>query len=305
MLYLAIIGIFFAVALISALILYPILTKRTDIQQRIQGIIPQREQSPIQASLLRQKTPLQDFLTKAGQILPKSSAEHSKYTEYLVAAGYHKESLYIYLGCKFILAITLPLIFIILYSLPTGKVLNPEFLLVEAGLLITGFLLPSYWLQKKVHNRSTEIFHSLPDVLDLLTICVEAGVSIDASLVRVTENPQFNGTPLAEEIKKASMEMRAGKLRTEALKDMADRTRVDDVKAFVTMLIQTERFGTSLSQALRVHSDSLRTKRRQIAEEAAAKTSVKMLLPLVFFVFPALLIVILGPAFMILIQSFK
>jgi tight adherence protein C len=142
-------------------------------------------------------------------------------------------------------------------------------------------------------------------VLDLLTICVEAGVSIDAALAKTTENPQFKGNPLAEELKQASLEIRAGKIRTEALKDMAERTQVDDVKSFVTMLIQTERFGTSLSLALRVHSDSLRTKRRQIAEEAAAKTAIKMLFPLVMFVFPAMLIVILGPAIISITKALK
>ena len=113
------------------------------------------------------------------------------------------------------------------------------------------------------------------------------------------------GNPLAEEIKRASREIRAGKHRIEALKDMAERTGVDDVKSFVTMLIQTERFGTSLSLALRVHSDSLRTKRRQIAEEAAAKTAVKMMFPLVMFIFPAMLIVILGPAIISISKALK
>lgn len=303
MLYLSISAIFISVALLSTLILYPLLTRRGVIQQRLDKIVPQKE--ILRTTIIREKTPLQTFLVKAGNILPKSHKEHTKYTQYLVAAGYHKESLYIFLGCKVILATSLPLSFILFYTLPKGVVLDPQMLLLEIALVIIGFLLPSYWLQRKVRLRTTETFHSLPDVLDLLTICVEAGVSIDAALVKTTENPQFKGNSLAEELKQVSMEIRAGKLRTDALKDMADRTMVDDVKAFVTMLIQTERFGTSLSQALRVHSDSLRTKRRQLAEEAAAKTSVKMIFPLVFFVFPALLVVILGPAMISISKAFK
>ena len=153
--------------------------------------------------------------------------------------------------------------------------------------------------------RKTEIFHTLPDILDLLTVCVEAGLGIDAALIRTSENPMFQGNPLANELKIASMETRAGKLRAEALRDMAERTMVDDVKSFTTMLVQTERFGTSLSLALRVHSDSLRTKRRQIAEEAAAKTAIKILFPLAFFVFPALLLIIVGPAFYKISGIFK
>lgn len=304
MLFLTIAAIFVSVALLCSVILYPLLTRRSAIQERLDSITPQYAEQT-RTSLLREKTPLQNFLTRIGNFLPKSPREHSKYTQALIAAGYHRESLYIFLGIKILLAILLPFIFMFLVAIPKGLVLNPQALLLEIALAIVGFLLPTFWLQRKVRLRSNEIFHSLPDILDLLTICVEAGVSIDAALVKTTENPQFIGNPLAEEIKLASREIRAGKHRIEALKDMAERTGVDDVKAFVTMLIQTERFGTSLSLALRVHSDSLRTKRRQIAEEAAAKTAVKMMFPLVMFIFPAMLIVILGPAIISIVRTFK
>lgn len=305
MLFLSIAAIFISVALLCAVILYPLLTRRTIIQQRLDSIAPQQMQQQIRTTLIREKTPFQKFLDGLGAKLPNSPREHSRYTQALMAAGFHRESLYIFLGAKIVLAIILPFIFIFFVALPKGLILDFQFLLVEIGLAITGFLIPTYWLQRKVRLRTDEIFHSLPDVLDLLTICVEAGVSIDSALVKTTENPQFIGNPLAEEIKRASREIRAGKLRTEALKDMAERTGVDDLKSFVTMLIQTERFGTSLSLALRVHSDSLRTKRRQIAEEAAAKTTIKMIFPLVLFVFPALLIVILGPALITIYRVFK
>jgi tight adherence protein C len=169
-------------------------------------------------------------------------------------------------------------------------------LLIVVALAIAGFLFPTYWLRYKLSKRQTEIFHTLPDMLDLLTVCVEAGLSMDSALIKATETPQFMENPLAMEIRIASREARAGKPRAEALRDMAERTMVDDVKSFVSMLSQTEKFGTSLSQALRVHSDSLRTKRRQIAEEAAAKTTIKLIFPLALFIFPALLVVILGPA---------
>jgi len=303
MLYLLIASIFISVALLTGTILYLFLTRRSVVQDRLEKLVPKREATKV--GITREKTPLQSFLARAGDKLPTSPKERHKYTQYLVAAGYHRESLFIFLGCKFMLAIALPLLFILLVTLPKGMVLDSRMLLIEVALLIGGFIAPSIYLQRKVSLRTTEIFHTLPDILDLLTICVEAGVSIDAALVKAGESPQFKGNPLAEELKLASMEIRAGKLRSEALKDMAERTMVDDVKAFVTMLIQTERFGTSLSQALRVHSDSLRTKRRQVAEEAAAKTSIKMLFPLVMFVFPALLIVILGPAIITIMKSFK
>lgn len=304
MLYLTIVSIFISMALFVGTALYLFLTKKTVIQERLEKLAPKKE-IQVTATLTRQQTHLQKILSNTGTKLPLSSKNQLTYTKYLVAAGFHKESLYILIGAKIVLALLLPLLFIFLVSLPKGMVLNPLMFLLEISLAIIGFLAPSIWLQRKVKHRTTEIFHSLPDILDLLTICVEAGISIDAALVKTTENPQFLGNPLAAELKHASMEVRAGKLRTDALKDMAERTMVDDVKSFVTMLVQTERFGTSLSQALRVHSDSLRTKRRQLAEEAAAKTSIKMLFPLIFFVFPALLIVILGPAYFAITKLFK
>ncbi len=303
MLYLVVLLAFVSVALLTGIPLYLLLTRRSVVQERLEKLMPkQSEMSKV--GIVRQKTPFQTFLAGLGEKVPTSPKEKSKYTQYLVAAGYHRESIYIFMGSKLLLAVLLPLPVVLFVALPKGLVLNPKMLLLEVGLLIFGFLAPSLYLQRKVQARTTEIFHTLPDILDLLTICVEAGVSIDAALVKASDNPQFKGNPLTEEMKRASMEIRAGKLRTDALKDMADRTMVDDIKAFVTMLIQTERFGTSLSQALRVHSDSLRTKRRQIAEEAAAKTSVKMLFPLIFFVFPALLIVILGPAVITMMKAF-
>jgi tight adherence protein C len=304
MLYLITGSIFISLALLVGTALYLFLTRRTAIQERLEKLVPKKE-TQLNTSITRKKTSFQSFLANAGEKIPLSPKDRLTYTKYLVAAGYHSESLYILIGAKIILALLLPFLFILLVTLPKGMVFNPTMLPLEISMAIIGFLAPSLLLQRKVRKRTDEIFHSLPDILDLLTICVEAGISIDAALVKTTENPQFRGNPLAEELKHASMETRAGKLRTEALKDMAERCMVDDLKSFVTMLVQTERFGTSLSQALRVHSESLRTKRRQIAEEAAAKTSIKMLFPLVFFIFPALLVVILGPAYFAITKIFK
>ncbi len=156
------------------------------------------------------------------------------------------------------------------------------------------YIAPNVWLNEKIKRRQTEIFHALPDVLDLLTVCVEAGLGLDAAIVRITE--EFQGNVLAQEFRTASAEARAGKPRMDALRDMGERTGVDDIKALVALLVQAEKLGASLARSLRVHSDSLRTKRRQIAEEAAAKTTIKMVFPLAFCIFPALMVVILGPA---------
>ncbi|HEY6872530.1 MAG TPA: type II secretion system F family protein [Geobacteraceae bacterium] len=291
-----------AVALLTVGILYPILTRRTLVQERLEAL-GAKEQPRL--SVTTKRTPWQDFLASLGGRIKVSPKEQTKYTRMIVAAGYRKESVAIFLGLKVILACALPLAFILFYALPKGALLTFDSLLYAVAMAIAGFLLPSFWLRRKVEARKTEIFHTLPDILDLLTVCVEAGLGLDAALIRASDNPMFKGNPLAEELKIASMETRAGKLRADALRDMAERTMVDDIKSFATMLVQTERFGTSLSLALRVHSDTLRTKRRQIAEEAAAKTAIKILFPLAFFIFPTLLIIMVGPAFYKIAGIFK
>lgn len=295
--------IFIALALLTGVVLYPVLTRRTPIQERLEKITDERTKA---ASLITAEVPQwQEALSRIGERIPMKAKERSQYTRNLVAAGLKKEILPIFLGLKILLAAAFPLLFAFLYALPKGELLNPMSILYMAALAIVGFLLPSFWLTHKVEKRKIEIFHTLPDILDLLTICVEAGLGLDGALLKASESPQFKGNPLADELKISAMETRAGKPRTAALKDMGERTMVEDVRAFVTMLIQTERFGTSLGVALRVHSDSLRTKRRQIAEEAAAKTAIKMLFPLAFLIFPALMVVILGPAFFKFQEVFK
>ena len=158
-----------------------------------------------------------------------------------------------------------------------------------------GLALPGSFLRAKARKRQEAITDALPDALDLMTVCVEAGLGINSAFVRITEEFRLSSPTLSEEFDIVNREMVAGKPRIEALRALAERTGVEDVKSLVAMLIQTERLGTSLAASLRVHSDSLRVRRRQRAEEAAAKTTIKLVFPLVFLLFPALFIVILGP----------
>jgi tight adherence protein C len=151
-------------------------------------------------------------------------------------------------------------------------------------------------LARLAKRRAKKIQLSLADALDLLVVSVEAGLGLDQALLRVGAELQFAYPELAEELNLINLELRAGKARAEALRNLADRTGVDDLSALVTMLIQTDKFGTSVAQSLRVYSETLRTKRRQRAEEAAAKTGVKMVFPLVFCIFPAIWVVTIGPA---------
>lgn len=159
-----------------------------------------------------------------------------------------------------------------------------------------GFLLPDLWLTHMVSRRQDTIRLSLPDALDLLVICMEAGLGLDQAILRVGQELKISHPELSEEFVIIGLEQRAGKPRLEAWKNMADRVGVDSVRQFVQMLVQTERFGTPISKSLGAFSDALRIRRRQQAEEMAAKTTIKMIPPLVFFIFPNLFIVLLGPA---------
>ena len=183
-------------------------------------------------------------------------------------------------------------------AIAAGKAMgtpNRTVLVIAAAAIAAGLFLPDSILKMKARRRQEEITDALPDALDLMTVCVEAGLGINSAFVKIAEEFRFSSPTLSEEFDVVNREMVAGKPRTEALRALASRTGVEDVKSFVAMLIQTEKLGTSLAQSLQVHSDSLRVKRRQKAEEAAAKTTIKLVFPLVFLLFPALFIVILGP----------
>jgi tight adherence protein C len=168
-----------------------------------------------------------------------------------------------------------------------------------------GYALPGFWLGRQIAKRQKQIRNGLPDALDLLIVCIEAGSGIDQSIVKASDELDIAYPALAEELRLISTEMRAGKPRLEAFKNFASRTKVDDVRALVAMLIQTDRFGTSVAQALRTHAEVSRTKRRQNAEERAAKIGVKLVFPLVFCLFPALYVAILGPAVIDYFKIFK
>ena len=159
-----------------------------------------------------------------------------------------------------------------------------------------GYYLPDLWLKHCLKERQREVFETFPDALDLMTVCVEAGLAMDAALARVAQEIGLKSMILAEELQLVTLELRAGSAKDKALRNLALRTGVEDVDALVTLLIQAERFGTSIAASLRVQSDQLRTKRRQRAEETAAKIALKLLFPLIFFIFPSLMVVLMGPA---------
>lgn len=293
MLTLIIVSIFASVALLSGAVLYPFLSKRDVVRERVAKLMSVEEEQP---KLVRTPNKWQRLLSEMGGMLRMKPAVLRTYREMITASGFRSDSVYIFLGCKLLLAAALPAICLTLFALPQGKITSSMSMLMVVACAIGGYILPTFWLRRQAEHRKMEIFHTLPDVLDLLTICVEAGLSLNAALIKTTENFEHKNNPLIKEINTVTQEIRFGKPRAEALKGLAERTMVDDLKAFVTMLVQTEKFGTSLGRTLRTYSDSLRMKRRQLAEERAAKTAIKMLFPLTIFIFPALLVVMLLPA---------
>ena len=245
---------------------------------------PERE-----GSLLR-------MIKRLGTAAPKSIAEMGKLRKRLVTAGYRgKEALVVFFGLRVAAALAMFAI------LATPILVRPTLIKSLAGCFL-GYLLPSMVLARMAKRRQHRIRLGLPDVLDLLVVSVEAGLGLDQAIQRVGDELSFAHPDLSDELRLINLELRAGKGRSEALHNLAERTGVDDVESLVAMLVQTDKFGTSVAQSLRVHSETVRTKRRQRAEEASAKLGAKMVFPLVFCIFPAILVVTIGPAAIKFIQ---
>lgn len=235
------------------------------------------------------KQRIEQALDPLSKALPLSPDDSDRTRAWLIQAGYREaRHLTIFLGIRVLVALV-ALAGVVIFS----GFKSPPLLL---GMTALGFFVPRFLLKRKIRDRQTRIRIALPDALDLTVICVEAGLALDQALHRVGEDLKHAHPDLSDEFYLVNLEMRAGKPRAEALRNLVSRTGVDDIKSLVGTLIQTDRFGTSVAQALRVHSDSLRTERRQRAEEQAAKTTIKMVPPLVVFVLPSIIIVTLGPA---------
>jgi tight adherence protein C len=243
-------------------------------------------------------------ITRLGDLAkPKGENDASRIERDLWHAGFRaKNAAIFYSGIKIFLAVLLPSLVIVsqayAYRVKVAVLIVP---IIVISFFI-GFYLPNLYVSFRVRRRKRKLLEGFPDALDLMVVCVEAGMGLDAALNRVTEEMKMTNKPLYEEFRQLILELRAGKSRRDALRSLALRTGLEDVNSLVTLLIQTDRFGTSIAQALRVHSDGMRTKRHQRAEEMAAKLPVKLLFPLIIFIFPSLFVAILGPT---LIQVFR
>ncbi|MGA7107471.1 MAG: type II secretion system F family protein [Terracidiphilus sp.] len=274
---------------------------RETIQARITAAInPQVRQKTLKTTILDTREVLEGVVERFEKVIPRSEAEVSVVQERLIRAGFREDSaLKIFYGAKVIV----PIILIVIAMVTGFAKQNPFFIYIAcAGF---GFIAPDFWLGKKITNRQSKIRRGLPDVLDMLVICVEAGLSLDQATARTAEELKQSQPILSDELTVVALEQRAGSVRADAWKHLADRTGIDVVRNLVSMLVQSEQFGTSIAKTLRVHSDTLRTKRVQEIEEKAAKLSVKLLFPLVLFIFPSLFVVVLGPAVILMADSFK
>ena len=277
-----------AFILASALVMaaaYALTPRTATIEQRLDELTGVQ---PKAADSSRFHKVMLDTFKRIGEAAPKSASEMGKLRAKLICAGYRApDALILFVGLRLGCAL---LFFAFASIILLGSVLTS---LVAAAI---GYLLPSMMLGRMAKQRQHRIRLSLPDALDLMVVSVEAGLGLDQAIQRVADELGMVHPELSEELRLVNLELRAGTARSDALRNLANRTQVDDLSSLVTMLVQTDKFGTSVAQSLRVHSDTSRTKRRQRAEEAAAKTGAKMVFPLVFCIFPAIWVVTIGPA---------
>ncbi|MFP4026881.1 MAG: type II secretion system F family protein [Candidatus Brocadiia bacterium] len=296
-----VVGIFVVVAILTG--------KKDDSSDRLGRYRSQHGDSVGEVALSKkkektlQKVMAEKVLKPLSRVAAVTGGAQTKLVERLVHAGIRRKgAAEMFLGAKVAMAVALPLAFAGFFLFrasqagqPLGEITPSLIKFCPVGLLL-GLILPNFWLGRKVKQRQENIRLTLPNALDLLVVCIESGLAIDAALVRVGREVRESAPDLSEELALLNLEISAGKPREDCLRNLGLRTGVDEVKALTARIIQAQKFGTNLAHSLRIHADSLREKRRQEAEERAAKTTVQLLFPLVFFIFPAIFVVILGPA---------
>jgi len=277
-----------------------ILFYREAMLQRISDVInPNRKKKTLLDTIQQTGLTIGGVVERFDNVLPRSKAELSNTLQRLNRAGYRQESaLKMFNGSK----VLMPLVLCAVALVSGLAKFNP--LVIYGVCLGLGFLAPDFWLGRRIKARQYQIRKGLPDVLDLLIICIEAGLSLDQATSRTAEELKLAQPELCDELMVVVLEQRAGRPRSDTWKNMSDRTGVESVRNLTSMLVQSEQFGTSIAKTLRIHSDTLRTQRVQQVEEAAAKTTIKLIFPLVFFIFPALFVVVLGPAAIMMVDAF-
>lgn len=295
---LAIIGVFACVAVVTGMVTSMVLERQSAGNRRFKEVMRSvSSRTTTQATSLANATGPAPIVKTLSKFLPKSPKDMGRLQRRFSTAGLHGPApVAAYLIGEVVLAIVGLMIPLYFMGWRRGMV----FAVLAA---VVGYMIPSFLLGYYVTKRQKEIRNGLPDALDLLIVCLEAGLGLDQAISKCADELALAHPALAEELRMINVEGRAGKPRIEAFKNFADRTKVDDVRSLVSMLVQTDRFGTSVAQALRTHADVSRTKRRQRAEERAAKIGVKLVFPLVFCLFPAFYVVTLGPAIIKFVEA--
>src|SRR5262245_5847682 len=285
---LAVVGVFVAMCVVVGTATSWVLARNSPERRRIRAIAQPAGAGQITADDRLVTTP-DPVLARLSRLLPKSPKEMSQLQRTLTRAGYPQgRAVVIYSIAEIVLPLFLFFGTVTILGFSAG-------LLPALVLGVVGYVAPSFWVGHKVSERQKQIRNGLPDALDLLTVCVEAGSGLDQAIAKASEELRVSHPYLADEFATITTEIRAGVARIEAMRNFSRRTGVEEVRSLVSMLTQTDRFGTSIGEALRVHADTSRTKRRQNAEERANKIGVKLVFPLALCLFPALYVVCFGP----------
>jgi len=277
----------------SLLVLHGLFKRPLNLRERLNSSAVMDSEETV--GLLKR---LEKVLIPIGEMLPRSPKEMSRQERRLVQAGIRRKDAVLLLNASHLLIAGL-----LLLLFASKGYLYRQPMLFGVLSLLGGAAIPDIWLKSRTEKRKLNIQHGLPDAMDLAVIAIEAGLGLDQALSRVGNEIRVAHPDLADELHLRNLEVNMGRSRSDAFRNLADRTGVEDLKALVAILIQTDRFGTSVGQALRTFSDSLRTKRRQVAEEKAAKLAIKMVVPMMLFIFPGILIVILGPAMIAIVRD--
>jgi tight adherence protein C len=259
----------------------------------------------VDASLLQSIAPtprsrIEQLVKPFQKVVPRSSEDVTTLQKRLTRAGYREHK---YVNIFYSSKALVPALLCILATVTQVYTYAPLFVYALAAGL--GFMAPDFWLSNRISARKLKLRLGLPEALDLIVICVEAGLSMDKATMRTSEELRISQPAIADELNLVYLEQRAGRPRGEAWKHLGDRTDVDNIRSLASILIQADKFGTSIGKTLRAHSETLRTRRKQDAEEQAAKTTVKLVFPLVLFIFPSLFVVTLGPSMIIMFEGFS
>ena len=289
--------IFFGIAVAGAMFGMKTYVRPKEAMDRVVGGAQPTEEMPSHPSLA-----FHDLIKRLGNIVPQSPKDVTVMQRRLIRAGIRKESaLKVLYGAKAILGIVFPIVALAAVA-GTETDASNKFIVVLLATAI-GFFGPNEYVRRTAAKRQKQIARGLPNALDLLVVCVESGLGLDQAILQVSKELEKAHPEISEEFGLVNLELKAGKRRVEALRNLAERTGVDDLKKLVAVLIQADRFGTGVAQSLRAHSDFMRVQARQVAEEKAAKLGVKLIFPIFFCILPSLFVVTVGPVAMKIIRE--